>query len=93
MADRIGQVFDGKISGVNEFGIYVETDDNHCEGMIPLHNLQDDYYEFDERNYCLRGRRHHHVYQIGDKVTIRVASANLERRQLDYEFVAKHQKQ
>lgn len=93
MADRIGQVFDGKISGVNEFGIYVETDDNHCEGMIPLHNLQDDYYEFDERNYCLRGRRRHHVYQIGDKVTIRVASANLERRQLDFEFVAKHPKQ
>ena len=76
---------------MNEFGIYVEVDDSHCEGMIPLHNLQDDYYEFDERNYCLRGRRRHHVYQLGDKVMVRVAAANLERRQLDYELVGKPQ--
>lgn len=87
MADRIGQVFEGKISGVNEFGIYVEVDESHCEGMVPLRNLLDDYYEFDERNYCLRGRRLHHVYQLGDRVSVRVAAANLERRQLDYELV------
>lgn len=87
MADRIGQDFKGKISGVNEFGIYVEINDNMCEGMVPLHSLLDDYYEFDERNYCLRGRRHHRCYTIGDPVLIRVASANLERRQLDFELL------
>ncbi|MFA6819700.1 MAG: ribonuclease R [Bacteroidaceae bacterium] len=87
MGDRLGQIFNGKISGVNEFGIYVELDDNSCEGMVPISNLQDDYYEFDERNYCLLGRRTHHHYQLGDRVTIRVAQANLERRQLDFELV------
>ena len=92
MGDRLGQIFDGKISGVNEFGIYVELDDNCCEGMVPINNLQDDYYEFDERNYCLRGRRTHHHYQLGDRVTIRVAQANLERRQLDFELVDRAEK-
>lgn len=87
MADRIGQEFDGKISGVNEFGIYVELDDNSCEGMVPLHDLQDDYYEFDEKNYSLRGRRYHHRYSLGDRVRIQVAAANLDRRQLDFRLV------
>ena len=87
MADRLGQEFTGKISGVNEFGVYVMLDDNNCEGMVPIHDLQDDYYEFDEDNYCLRGRRNHRRYQLGDKLKVRVAQANLERRQLDFELV------
>lgn len=87
MADRIGQEFDGTVSGVTEFGLYVEVDENKCEGMIPLRLLLDDYYEFDERNYCLIGRRYHKRYCLGDKVRIRVERANLERRQLDFALV------
>ena len=87
MGDHIGEEFKGKISGVNEFGIYVEIADNGCEGMVPLHTLMDDYYEFDERNYQLVGRRSHNRYSIGDPVTIRVAQANLERRQMDFELL------
>lgn len=92
MADRLGQEFEGKISGVNEFGIYVQLDDNACEGMVPLHDLQDDYYEFDEQNYSLVGRRYHHRYSLGDRVKIRVAQANLDRRQLDFELVGRLKK-
>ena len=88
MADRLGQVFDGKISGVNEFGFYVLLDDNSCEGMVSLHALRDDdYYEFDERNFRLVGRRHHHLYSLGDRVKIRVVGADLDRRQIDFELV------
>jgi len=84
MADRMGQEFDGTVSGVTEFGLYVEIDENGCEGMIPLRSLLDDYYEFDERNYCLIGRRFHRRYSLGEKVRIRVERANLERKQLDF---------
>lgn len=87
MADRLGQEFDGTISGVTEFGFYVEVTENMCEGMIPMHSLSDDYYEFDERNYCLIGRRYHKRYCLGDKVRIKVDKANLERRQLDFTLV------
>lgn len=87
MGDRLGQEFDGSVSGVTEFGLYVEVTENLCEGMIPLRSLQDDYYEFDERNYCLVGRRYHKRYSLGDKVRIRVERANLERRQLDFAIV------
>ena len=57
MTERLGQTFDGVISGVTEWGLYVELNENKCEGMIPIRDLDDDYYEFDEKNYCLRGRR------------------------------------
>ena len=87
MGDRIGQEFDGVISGISEFGIYVEENDSKCEGMVPLRNLTGDYYEFDEDNYRLVGRRHHRVYNLGDKVRFRVERANLERRQLDFGLV------
>lgn len=87
MADRIGQEFDGTVSGVTEFGLYVEITENSCEGMVPLRLLLDDYYEFDERNFCLVGRRYRKRYSLGDKVRIRVERANLERRQLDFALV------
>lgn len=87
MSERLGQTFKGTISGVTEFGIYVEVDENKCEGMVPLRDLDDDYYEFDERNYCLRGRRYHHCYNLGDSVKIQVARADLFRKQLDYKLV------
>ena len=87
MADKVGETFAAHISGITSYGIYAEIDENHCEGMIPMRDLSDDYYEFDERNFCLRGRRHHHRYQLGDAIEIEVAGANLEKRQLDFSIV------
>ena len=84
MEDKIGETYDAHISGIQSYGIYCEIDENHCEGMVPMRDLDDDYYEFDEKNYCLVGRRHHHKYQLGDPIRIKVAHANLEKRQLDF---------
>ena len=84
MGDHLGECYDAHISGIQSYGIYAEIDENHCEGMIPMRDLDDDYYEFDEKNYCLVGRRHHHKYQLGDPIRIQVANANLERKQLDF---------
>ena len=84
MGDKIGEVYDAHISGITSYGIYAEIDDNHCEGMVPMRDLNDDYYDFDEKNFLLRGRRHHHKYQLGDAIRIKVAHANLEKRQLDF---------
>ena len=84
MGEHLGEVYDAHISGIQSFGIYCEIDENHCEGLVPMRDLDDDYYDFDERNYCLVGRRRHHVYQLGDPIRIRVAAANVEKRQLDF---------
>ena len=86
MSDKIGQVFEGVISGISEWGIYVELNESKCEGMVPMRDLDDDYYEFDEKNYCLRGRRDHHVYQLGDAMKVKVSRADLEKKQLDFEL-------
>ena len=87
MSERVGQTYDGVISGVTEWGLYVELNENKCEGMIPMRDLDDDYYEFDEKNYCLRGRRKNHTYSLGDAITVKVARANLEKKQLDFALV------
>lgn len=87
MADKIGETYDAHISGITSYGIYAEIDENHCEGMVPMRDLDDDYYDFDERNFCLVGRRRHHKYQLGDKIRIKVASANVEKKQLDFVIV------
>ena len=84
MSDHIGQVFDGVISGITEWGVYVELTANKCEGMIPIRDLDDDYYSFDDKNYCLVGRRYHKRYQLGDEITVKVAKANLDKKQLDF---------
>ena len=84
MSDKLGETFDAHISGITSYGIYAEIDENHCEGMIPMRDLGDDYYDFDERNFCLVGRRHHHKYQLGDAIRIQVARADLEKKQLDF---------
>lgn len=86
MSDFIGEEFDAHISGIQSFGIYCEIDDNHCEGLVPLHALDDDYYDFDEKNFCLVGRRHHRRYQLGDAIRIRVEKANIDKRQLDFDI-------
>ena len=84
MADKVGEKFDAHISGIQSFGIYCEIDENHCEGLVGMHDLDGDYYDFDERNYCLVGRHHHRKYQLGDPIRIQVARANIEKRQLDF---------
>lgn len=84
MGDHVGEEYDAHISGIQSYGIYCEIDENHCEGMVPMRDLDDDYYDFDEKNYCLVGRRRHHKYQLGDAIRIKVARANLEKRQLDF---------
>lgn len=89
MADRIGQTFEGVISGITEWGIYVEINENKCEGMVPMRDLGEDYFEFDEKNYCLIGRKHHKKFSLGDPVKIQVARANLEKKQLDFTLVEK----
>ena len=84
MADKLGQEFDGIISGITEFGLYVELNESKCEGMVPVRDLGDDYYVFDEKNYILVGRRFHHRYQLGDPIRVKVARANLDKKQLDF---------
>lgn len=84
MSDKLGMVFDGVISGVTEWGLYVELNENKCEGLVPIRDLDDDFYEFDDKNYCLTGRRKKRIYRLGDPITIKVAQANLERKQLDF---------
>ena len=87
MKDKLGQVFDGVVSGVTEWGLYVELNENKCEGLVPIRDLDDDFYEFDDKNYCLLGRRTKRTYQLGDAITVKVAQANLERKQLDFALV------
>ena len=87
MGARLGEVYDGKISGVTEWGVYVELNETHCEGMIALRDLDDDFYEFDEKNYLIYGRRRGKKYQLGDPVTIQVARADLVKKQLDFVLV------
>ena len=87
MGERMGEEFDGTISGVTEWGLYVEINENKCEGMIPMRELDDDYYDFDEKAYCLTGRRYHKKYSLGDPIRIKVVRANLERKQLDFALV------
>lgn len=87
MNDHLGEVYTGIISGVTEWGLYVELDDNKCEGLVPVRDLADDYYDFDEKNYCLVGRRHNNRYRLGDAVQVQVARCNLERKQLDFVIV------
>ncbi|WP_294080908.1 ribonuclease R [Proteiniphilum sp. UBA5384] len=84
MSDKIGKVYDGVVSGVTEWGIYVEINENKCEGMIPIRELDDDFYELDEKNYRLVGRRTKREYRLGQPVSIQVSRANLDRKQLDF---------
>ena len=88
MKDKIGEEFDAHISGVTEYGIYAEVDDNHCEGFIPVHAIGEEGFYFDDKNFCLIGRQTRRCLSLGDAVRIKVANANLYRKQLDYELVS-----
>lgn len=84
MQDKLGMVFDGVISGVTEWGLYVELNENKCEGLVPIRDLGDDFYDMDEETYSLIGRRKKRRFRLGDPVTVKIANANLERKQLDF---------
>ena len=86
MMDKIGQEFKGVISGVTDWGIFVELE-NKCEGMVSVSSLDDDFYIFDEKNYCLVGRHSHQKFQLGDELNVEIIRANLEKKQLDFRLV------
>lgn len=88
MQDHLGEVFDGVISGVKEFGIFVELVANGVEGLVPIRDLDDDYYELDQKTYSLVGYNTKRRFALGDRLTIRVARADLDRRQLDFELLS-----
>ena len=87
MADHMGEVYEGVISGVTEWGLFVELTDNKCEGLVPVRDLADDYYDFEESNYCLVGRRSGVRYRLGDPIRVKVARAALDKKQLDFVLV------
>ena len=87
MQDKLGEVYEGVISAVTEWGLYVELDENKCEGLVPVRDLADDYYDFDEKNFCLIGRKYHNKYTLGDIVRVQVARADLDKKQLDFTLV------
>ena len=87
MQDKVGKEFDGVVSGLTDWGIYVEIVENKCEGMVSIKSIADDFYEFDEEEYKIVGRESGRQFEIGDPVKIEVTHANLSRRQLDYKLV------
>lgn len=88
MSDKIGQVFDGVISGVAEWGIYVEIVENKCEGLVPIRELDDDFYVFDEDNYCLIGKYHKKRYQLGEDIKVEILRTNLAKKQMDFRLIS-----
>lgn len=84
MADKVGQVFDGVISGVTEWGLYVELVENKIEGLVPLREMEDDYYEYDDKNYCIVGHNKRKVYQLGDEIKVEITRADLLRKVIDF---------
>jgi ribonuclease R len=87
LQDKVGQTFDGLISGVTEWGLYVELVENKCEGMIRLRDLDDDFYEFDETSYCVVGSRTKKKYTMGDEVRVQVMRCDLLKKQIDFKMV------
>ena len=89
LSDHIGEEFDATITGVTEYGIYSEINENHCEGFTHHRFLADEPFDFDEKNFSLTGRRSHHKFQLGDQVRIRIAKTSLERKTVDFDFIKK----
>ena len=88
LQDKIGRIFEGVISGVTERGIYVEITENKCEGMVRLRDINDDFYEYDETNYCIIGNRTGKKYQLGDSVQVKIKNADLQKKQIDMELIS-----
>lgn len=87
LEDNIGSIYTGIISGVTEWGMYVEISENKCEGMIRLRDITDDFYVWDEKNYCIVGQRKHKKYQLGDEVQVKVKKVDLSKRQIDFTLI------
>jgi ribonuclease R len=87
LRDQVGNIFSGVISGVTEWGMYVEIIENKCEGMIRLRDISDDFYTLDEKNYAIIGQRKKKVYQLGDEVRIKVKNVDLTKKQIDFSLV------
>jgi ribonuclease R len=87
MSDKIGQHFQGVITGVTSFGLFVELIETKCEGLVAIRDLDDDYYEFDEDNYCLVGRQTERKFQLGDELEVEVWRTNLPKKQLDFRLI------
>jgi ribonuclease R len=87
LEENIGSIYTGIISGVTEWGMYVEISENKCEGMVRLRDITDDFYVLDEKNYCIYGQRKHKKYQLGDEVQIKVKKVDLSKRQIDFTLI------
>lgn len=87
MEDHKEQEFVGVISGVTEWGIYVEIIENKCEGMVRIREIRDDYYVFDEKQYALIGEVTKNMYQLGDEVVVKVKKTDLIKRHLDFDLI------
>lgn len=87
MQDKVGEEFDGVISGVTEWGIFVELTENQCEGLVSMRDLDDDFYQYDDKNYCLRGKYSKKQYRLGDDIRVQIVNADLGKKQLDFMIV------
>lgn len=87
MQDKLGKEYDGTISGITEWGLYVQIEPTKVEGMVALRDIKGDYFVFDEKRYCLRGKSSRQVFTLGDKVRVKVERTNLEQKLLDYSLV------
>lgn len=87
MQDKLGKEYDGTISGITEWGLYVQIEPTKVEGMVALRDIKGDYFVFDEKRYCLRGKASRQVFTLGDKVRVKVERTNLEQKLLDYSLV------
>jgi ribonuclease R len=89
MKDKIGDEFEGVISGVTAFGFFVELKDIFVEGLVRVTSLHDDYYQYHEKKYCLVGERTHKTFKIGDEIRVRVDRVDVERRHIDFGLIEK----
>ena len=87
LSHRVGETFEGMVSGLTNWGMYIEILDGLCEGMVSINNLKDDYYYFDEEKFIIIGKRHGHEYHLGDRVEVRVLGTDIYRRQIDFELL------
>lgn len=87
MQSMLGEDFEGIVSGVTEWGIFVEITETKCEGMVRLADLTDDFYEFDEKNYRIIGKRNKRIITLGDKLTVKVVKTDIDRRTIDLDLV------
>ena len=93
MASMENKPFVGIVSGITEWGVFVEMTETRCEGMVRIADMNDDYYEYDQKNYCLVGKRNKKVITLGDKVTVVVTKTDINRRTIDLEFVDEVEKE